>query len=91
MVSIAEVEYIAAVHVMVEGLLNQVLRLVPGQLSHPGGVRGLQELHRSADCFSFKLILVLPTNQVLKGWGGGEMLILETKNDFFYKKKVFEL
>lgn len=91
MVSIAEVEYVAAVHVMVEGLLNQVLRLVPGQLCHPGGVRGLQELHRSADCFSFKLILVLPTNQVLKGWGGGEMLILETKNGFFYKKKVFEL
>ena len=34
-VRVAEVEDVTAVHVMVQGLLNQVLRLVPGQLCHP--------------------------------------------------------
>lgn len=40
MVRIAEVEDVTAVHVMVEGLLDQVLRLIPGQLGHPGAVGG---------------------------------------------------
>lgn len=38
---VAEVEDVTAVHVMVQGLLNQVLRLVPGQLRHPRGGRQL--------------------------------------------------
>lgn len=91
MVRVAEVEHIAAVHVMVEGLLDQVLRLIPGQLGHPGGGQWLGVLHCSADRLSFKLILVLPTNQVLKGSGWGVMLVLERENDLFYKKRVFEL
>lgn len=36
-VRIAEVEDVTAVHVMVQGLLDQVLRLVPGQLRHSTG------------------------------------------------------
>lgn len=93
MVCVAEVEDVTAVHVMVEGLLDQVLRLIPGQLGHPGGGGGqwLCGLPCSADCLSFKLRLVLPTNQVLKGSGRGVMLVLETENDLFYKKRVFEL
>lgn len=39
-VRIAEVEHVTAMHVMVEGLLDQVLRLIPGQLGHPEGRRG---------------------------------------------------
>lgn len=35
-VCVAQVEDVAAVHVVVEGLLDQVLWLVPGQLGHPG-------------------------------------------------------
>lgn len=68
-VCVAEVEHIAAVHVVVQRLLDQVLRLVPGQLGHPGGGRGLRESRRPAHCLSFKPILVLPTNQVLQGRG----------------------
>lgn len=39
-VRVAEVEDVTAVHMMVQGLLDQVLRLVPSQLGHPG--RGWQ-------------------------------------------------
>lgn len=82
-------------HVVVQCLFDEVLWLVAGQLGDPGGGRRLFESHGSADYFSFKLILVLPTNQVLKGSGGGGMLILEVENDliFFFlnKKKAFEL
>lgn len=39
-VRVAQVEGVAAVHVVVQGLLDQVLRLVPGQLRHPVGTRG---------------------------------------------------
>ena len=72
-VRVSQVEDVTAVHVMVQGLLDQVLRLVPSQLGHPGGGRWLCELQCPADCLSFKLTLVFPTNQVLKGLGvGGE-------------------
>ena len=40
-VRVAEVEDVTAVHVMVQGLLDQVLRLVPGQLRHSTGGRQL--------------------------------------------------
>lgn len=40
MVRVAEVEGVAAVHVVVQGLLDQVLRLIPGQLRHPAGAGG---------------------------------------------------
>lgn len=82
-VRVAEVEHIAAVHVMVEGLLDQVLRLVPGQLRHPGGGRWLHELRGSADSLPFQLIWALPTNQVLRSWQRGGMLILETEKQSF--------
>ena len=82
-VRVAEVEHVTAVHVMVEGLLDQVLRLIPGQLGHPGGGQWLRVLPCSVGCLSFKLILVLPTNQVLKGSGWGVMLVLETEKDLF--------
>lgn len=36
MVRAAEVKDVAAVDVMVQGFLNQVLRLVAGELRHPG-------------------------------------------------------
>lgn len=44
-VGAAQVEGVAAVHVVIQGLLNQVLRFVPGQLRHsaeskPRGMRG---------------------------------------------------
>jgi hypothetical protein len=64
------VEGVAAVHVMVQRLLDQVLRLVASQLGHPGGGRGAVSHTALQICLSFKLILVLPTNQVLKGFGG---------------------
>lgn len=68
-VRIAEVEHVAAVDVMVEGLFDQILRLIPGQLGHPERGWWPRESHCSADCLSFKLILVLPANEELKGWG----------------------
>lgn len=70
-VRISQVEDVAAVHVMVQGLLDQVLWLVPSQLGHPGEGQWLRELQCPADCISFKLTLVFPANQVLKGLGGG--------------------
>lgn len=36
-VRVAQVEGVAAVHVVVQRLLDQVLRLIAGQLGHPGG------------------------------------------------------
>lgn len=68
-VRVAKVEHVAAVHVVVEGLLDQVLRLVPGQLGHPGG--GLREFSLRCTLPSIPAPAVPPTSPGLNGWGGG--------------------